>query len=263
MTDNSKQRTIMFVAAHPADPFDAAAGTMALHAKAGDKVVVVSLSPAARSHAPTIYGGDVQPNLDDRKEQDLYAETVKIKKEEFKNACKAVGAEMVCFDYVDEPFMVTKEVINETAECFRKYRPDILVTHHVTEMNHHDHPLAGDVALRAAITASRWLEGSRREPYLIPKIYFYGTQFRPAAVAHHGAIPIPPTHIVDVESTMDEKIASLAAFKTQAYLGMGYDSKEYIETRVRGIEGHYGLTNGLKYAEVYTAYKPCIVNALD
>lgn len=259
----TKKRTIMFVAAHPADPFDAAAGTMALHAKAGDKVIVVSLSPAARSHAPTIYGGDVQPNLDDQKERELYAETVKIKKDEFKNACKVVGAEMVCFDYVDEPFMKTKEVINETAECYRKYRPDILVTHHVTEMNHHDHPLAGDVALRALITASRWLEGSRREPHLIPKIYFYGTQFRPSAVSHHASIPIPPTHIVNVESTIDEKVASLATFKTQAYLGMGYDSKDYVDARVGAIEGHYGLTNGLKYAEPFIAYKPNKVNILD
>ena len=53
---NSGRKTLMVLAAHPADPFDCAAGTIALHTGRGDRVVVVSVTPGARSHAPKIYG---------------------------------------------------------------------------------------------------------------------------------------------------------------------------------------------------------------
>lgn len=263
MADKPKQRTVMFFSAHPADPFDSAGGTIALHAEAGDRVIILSMTPGARSHAPKVYDNYEQGQLTAEKEAELYAETVAAKKAEFKNACDAVGAEMVCLDFVDEPFIATREAILAVGECYRKYRPDILVTHHKTEMNNHDHPAAGEVSLRAVTSAGRWLEGSKYAPHNISQVYFYGIQFRRLPLVVNATIPLPSTHVVNVESVVDKKIASLAAFVSQAFSGMDYSSKEYADTRINAIEGWFGLENGMKYAEIFIAMKPQIVDTLE
>ncbi len=259
----SDKKTIMFLAAHPADPFDCAAGTIALHAEKGDRVVVVSVTPGARSHAPKVYGGDVQQNMTDERERELYEETVDVKKGEFREACEAVGAEMVCMDFVDEPFWPSKEVLVAIGDCYREYRPDLLVTHHKTELNNHDHPVVGEQAIRAVTSASRWLPGSRRPPHLVKDVFFFGQQFRRLPAVYHGANPLPFTHIVDIESVIETKILALRAFKSQAYAGMDYDSDEYIRSRIESIEGNYGLENGLKYGEIFYRLKPIITKALS
>ena len=260
---NSHRKTLMVLAAHPADPFDCAAGTIALHTGRGDRVVVVSVTPGARSHAPKIYGDGVTTTLNPEEEQALYERTVTLKKEELEEACTSVGAEMVCMDYVDEPFWPNKEVLIAIGECYREYRPDVLVTHHKTELNNHDHPVVGDLALRAVTSASRWLPGSKAPAHLVPQVFFFGQQFRRLPAIVHAANPLPFTHVVDIESVIDLKIAALRAFKSQAYGGMDYDSDEYIRTRIEAIEGNYGIENGLKYGEIFLRMKPQITTALS
>ena len=247
---------------HPADAFDMAGGAMALHRRAGDRVVVLSITPGARSHAPLVYGGDVQVELTREAEAKLFAETSIVKKSEFQAACDVIGAEMICLDHEDEPLLASEEVILELAEHYRVIRPDVLITHHETEVGNHDHPPAGIMAVRAVTSAARWLKGSSLAPYQIPAVYFFNNQFRPMAVRLHAAIPVPPAVVLDVESVIEEKARMLQAFKTQAYAGMGYDSKEYADFRFKAVEGAVGLEHGLSYAEAFSSLKPAITDLL-
>lgn len=256
------KKTIMVVSAHPADPFDLAGGTLALHRQAGDRVVILSITPGARSHAPKVYAGDRQVGLTAEEEANLYAETVVVKKDEFQQACDVIGAEMICLDYVDEPLTIVTDIICEIAQHYRAVRPDVLITHHETEAANHDHPDAGVMAVRAVTTAARWLRGSSLEPHLIPQVYFFMNQFRSLTVSLHAAIPVPPTHVVNVESVISEKIEMLKKFATQAFGGMGYDSKEYAAFRFNAVEGAVGLQRGLRYAEEFVALHPTKVDLL-
>ena len=135
-----QKKTITVVVAHPADAFDMAGGILALHRKAGDRVVVLSITPGTRSHAPLVYGGKTQVGMTREAEAKLFAETNTVKKKEFKNACDVIGAEMICLDHEDEPLMISEEIILELASYYRQIRPDALITHHETEVGNHDHP---------------------------------------------------------------------------------------------------------------------------
>ena len=132
--------TLLVVTAHPADAFDLAAGTIARHSEAGDRVEVASVTHGARSHAPSIYD-DKQEELDAESENRLLDQIKAEKKAEFEAAAAAVGVDRTHFlGMDDEPFVATREAILRLAELYRQVRPDILITHHRTEMNHHDHP---------------------------------------------------------------------------------------------------------------------------
>jgi len=257
------KKTVLTFTTHPADAFDMAGGTLALHSRAGDRVVVVSLTAGARSHAPHVYGGDKQVEMTEQDEAKLLAETIEVKKKEFQKACDVAGAEMILLDYEDEPFVLTQQAILEVAELYRKIRPDILITHHKSEIGNHDHPDGGLVSLRAVTTAARWLKGSSQAPHLIPKIYFYGNQFRPHTMRYHAALPIPTSHIIDVTSAIEDKTKMLQAFATQGYGGLDYTSKEYADRRFGAVEGIVGLYYGYRYAEEFMCFSPEKVNLLS
>ena len=254
--------TLLVVTAHPADAFDLAAGTIARHSEAGDRVEVASVTHGARSHAPSIYD-DKQEELDAESENRLLDQIKAEKKAEFQAAAASVGVDRTHFlGMDDEPFVATREAILRLAELYRQVRPDILITHHRTEMNHHDHPAAGDASLRAVVTAARWLEGSRLNPYLIPTIYFYGTQDRRDTTASRATIGLPATHAVDITGVIEKKKAALAAFATQKYQGKSYNTPEYINRRIESLEGYWGLINASTYAEEFIARQPHQVESL-
>jgi 4-oxalomesaconate hydratase len=253
---DSRPLRLLVVTAHPADAFDNAAGTIAKHAKRGDEVQLACVTHGARSHAPNLYG-DKQQRLDDEAERELLEEIIRQKKIEFEDAARAVGISRTHWlAEEDEPYVLSKQTVYDLSEIYREARPDILITHHPTERNHHDHPVVGDAAVRAAVTAARWLKGSRREPAQIATIYFFGTQDRRDSTLMFGVIGLPASHVVDITDTIEEKKASLACFGTQKYLGASYNSPEYINRRIEALEGYWGLMNGPRYAEEFIAAQP-------
>ena len=255
MTANRPLR-LLVVAAHPADAFDCAGGTIAKHTKKGDDVQLVSVTHGARSHAPNVYG-DKQQTLDDNAERELLEEIIRQKKVELEEAAAAVGISRTHWlAEEDEPYVLSKQTIYNLAQIYREVRPDVLITHHPTERNHHDHPVVGDAAVRASVTAARWLKGSRLAPFQIPTLYFFGTQDRRASTLLSGVIGLPASHVIDVTDAIEEKKASLARFGTQKYLGASYSSPEYMNRRIEALEGYWGLMNGPRYAEEFIAAQP-------
>lgn len=239
---------VLCVTAHPADGFDVAGGTLIQHADAGDEVHLLSVSPGAYSHSASLLG-PVAANVS-------YDEAVAIKEAEFRAAAQMVGAKSwQSLPYKDEPLETGRQMILDIARVIRQIRPDVLMTHHQGELNHHDHGPAGLATLRAVTTAARWAEGLDLPRYAVPAIYFFGCEFR-TAPAIMGWQPIPPSHVVDISEAVDRKIQALMCFKTQ-----NYDAK-YSEWRREKVDGGFAYVFGLKYAEWFIGFTPTVCRTL-
>jgi LmbE family N-acetylglucosaminyl deacetylase len=120
----------------------------------------------------------------------------------------------------------------------------------------------GQGALKAVSAAARWLEGSRREPFAIPTLYFFGPEDRRETTLLAAALRLPASHVIDIAPAIEQKKAALACFGTQKYLGAAYDTAEYIDRRIESLEGYWGLMNGPRYAEEFIAAQPHQLSAL-
>jgi LmbE family N-acetylglucosaminyl deacetylase len=235
---------VLCVTAHPADMFDMAGGTLIQHTQAGDEVHLLSVSPGAYSHSASLLGL-VKAKVD-------YEKAVQIKRGEFEAAAELVGAKSWhCLPYKDEPLEITRQVVIDIARVIRRVKPDVLMTHHQGEMNHHDHGPAGLAALRAVTTAARWCEGADEPRHLTPAIYFFGAQFR-TGPAIMGWQPVPPSHVVDITSVVDSKIQVLQCFHTQNY------DADYARWRKEKVDGGFAYVFGLEYAEWFIGYTPTV-----
>ncbi len=243
---------ILAVGAHPADVFDLAGGTLANFAAEGHSVFLAILTHGAYSHTQLV---------SDRSAAEVLAECRALKRKECDQAAGHIGArEVRYFDYDDEPVMPTREMILALGEFIREIHADILITHHPREYGHPDHPVVGDVSLRAAKAAERWLEGSTQAAHLIKRIYFYGTQFR-AICAQLGSYPVPADFVVDISASIEKKKHAIAAFQSQSFKGARYD-EEWASRRVDRIEGYWGIMTGVAYAEEFTSLTPQTVRLL-
>ncbi|HUS30981.1 MAG TPA: PIG-L family deacetylase [Kofleriaceae bacterium] len=101
--------------------------------------------------------------------------------------------------------------------------PDLVIVHGSHD-SHHDH-----IAVHRAVLAA--LRRTRCD------ILAFATRL-PA-----GAAPPPPTCVVDISSTIEQKLAAVAEHKSQF-------SADFPEKR-RDIHRALGITHGMQYAEVY------------
>ena len=65
-------------------------------------------------------------------------------------------------------------------------------------------------------------EGSRLEPYDVPTVYCYSTQDRRDVRINRGTVGVAATHLMGIESVVDQKREALKAFATQKYQGKVY-----------------------------------------
>jgi len=237
---------VLAAGAHPADVFDLAGGTLANFSRTGHTVYVVVLTHGAYSHSQVVSSKDHKVAVE---------EVIALKRSECDAAAAAVGAKDARYlGYTDEPFVPSRKSVLELAECVRELRPDVVITHHPREYGHPDHPVAGDVVLRALKASERWLEGSERPPHRMPRAYFFGTQFR-GVCAKLGSEVAPPDFVVDITGSIEAKKKAIAAFRSQSYRQNEYD-EAWVEDRLQKIEGYWGIMNGFKYAEEFISMTP-------
>jgi 4-oxalomesaconate hydratase len=243
---------VLAIGAHPADVFDLSGGTLANFAARGHNVYLAVVSHGAYSHAQLIASKD---------QQKAVADVRAMKKRECDEAAGHIGlTEVRYLEFADEPFIAGRREILALAEYVRETRPEVVITHHPREYGHPDHPVVGEMALRALKAAERWLEGSSRDPHPIKRVYFFGTQFR-GICAKLGSDVVAADFVVDISRTIDKKKKAIAAFKSQTFKGAQYEEKWAIE-RIEKMEGHWGFVNGLSYAEEFIALTPQVVELL-
>lgn len=203
---------ILAVGAHLDDIELACGGTLAKAIKNGHKVKVLIMSQSGYTNKE----GSVQRSNE-----------VAVK--EGTNALQTLGCkdiEILDFDTKDIPFR--SDVVNAIDVCMSKFNPDVIFTHHPFDTHQ-----AHEGVSKATIAAAR-----RKNT-----VYF----FEPIAPSGRSYVSFKPTLYVDIEDTIDTKIASLKKHKSEYNKFGGEDWINGVKSRC----GFRGYEIGKKYAESF------------
>lgn len=221
-------RTILLIGAHPDDEISAG-GTLAKHSRAGDRVVIVTMTTGGMGH-------HTMP----------VDELVKVRGIEAADAAKTLGAELVMLDYDDGALPASREVALRLARIIREVRPDVLLTQSPDTL-HPDHNNTLQNVKDAYFLASLPLLDLGAPWHDVPLVLtFADNLFRRYPV------------YVDIRDTIDIKIAAAGCHASQYgdWLAKGgasvdggwdvpYEDAFRMEARVFG--GHCGI----EYAEAF------------
>ncbi len=224
---------VLIVVAHPDDPEFGAAGTVALWASQGAEVTYVIVTDGSKGSA----------------EKEMTREKlIALREEEQRNAAEAVGVTHLVFLRQPDGEIENDEHLRELiVRQIRTYRPDVLITHDPTSrivggryLNHRDHRTVGDAALDATFPLARDRlnfpkhEAEGLEPHKVLDVFLIFSD--------------KPNYTVDISSTIDQKIASLAAHKSQ--ISHMEDMPERIRERGRAAAEHVSFEYGETFHRV-------------
>ncbi|MYJ78223.1 MAG: hypothetical protein F4047_08770, partial [Caldilineaceae bacterium SB0670_bin_27] len=185
---------ILLVAAHPADSFDMAGGTLAHHIEQGDRVTAAILTTGVRSHHWEL-GEQRRRSGAELDVEEYVAQAVEEKLEEVRRACRILGFDDVRdLGFEDDDVLVTQDKVEAIAEVIRAVKPDMLITHHPFESGGFKmHGTTGQCTLYAWQLASGSGRG-RQERHPVPCIYF----MNPTAYIGNNSLEYAGTARVDL-----------------------------------------------------------------
>ena len=232
--------TVMLIGAHPDDEISAG-GTLLKHSRAGDRVVIVTMTRGGMGHRtmPT-------------------AELQEVRSGEARAAAEALGAELHLLHYRDGEVPQKREVAQELARHIRAVRPDILLTHGDDTL-HPDHRATHRTAVDAVFYASLPLLDLGGEAFVVPRVLLFSRD----PYDRHDVY-------VDIGAVMEAKIEAAACHASQ-YMdwltdggsavdgGWQDDFKETLRRQARAMGGHCGV----EYAEAFNNLRPPTPIALD
>jgi N-acetylglucosamine malate deacetylase 1 len=217
-------RTLLVGLAHPDDEVGAA-GTIAAHRAAGDRVVIVWLTRGEKTEA---FGPIPE------------ARVAALRTEQGEEAGRILGAEVRFLDFPDTGLVATPEAASEVAREIAEIRPDALLTWGeawTRGMRHPDHQACGKI-FRDAITHARI---AKLTAPLDP---------------HRGAMPVftyrdlrspLPALAVDVEPYLDT-IHELGRFYQER---IGFGGAEWLRQRLMVTGARWEV----RYAEEFDAWE--------
>jgi len=210
MLSNDK-KSIVAIGAHPDDIELACGGTLAKAVENGhDVCMVIVTGKSSKDH------------------NDNYIRTTSQVNEEQLNACKILGIKNINileFDDMDIPY--SKELISKLDKIINDINPDIIFTHFVFD-THQDH-------IR---TAKSTLSAARNQNTVM--------LYEPINPSGRGYMPFRAQVYFDISNTIDKKINSLKAHKSQ------YD--KYGDKWIEGVKARAkfrGYEMGAEYAECF------------
>lgn len=232
--------TVMMIGAHPDDEISAG-GTLLKHSRAGDRVVIITMTRGGMGHRTMPTG-----ELEALREKEAHA------------AAKALGAELRLLDYKDGQVPASRDVAIELARHIREVRPDIVITHG-DETLHPDHHATHRAALDAVFHASLPLLDLGAEAHNVPRVLLFSRN----AFQRHDAY-------VDITDAIEDKIAAAACHASQYtdWLTAGgsavdvdwsRDFREVLRQHGRALGGHCGV----EYAEAFMDHRAPAPKALD
>jgi LmbE family N-acetylglucosaminyl deacetylase len=218
---------VMVVTAHPDDSEFGAAGTVAKLAREGKEVTYVIVTDGSkgssdRTMTPTRLAA--------------------IRKDEQRNAAKALGVERVEFlGYVDCEVEDTRDLRRDITRQIRRWRPDLIITqnpHRTYNLyaSHRDHRVTAGVVLDCVYPLARDHMAfpelrSDGEPHKVLEVYVMAWE--------------NPQLVVDITEVMDLKLKALACHLSQ------FDDFAKVEARVRERSAVLGRPQGHAYAETF------------
>lgn len=252
----SRPIRILMVAAHPADCFDQAGGTLAHHAARGDQVTTATLTTGARSH----HWGLVDKKRQEQEGLDvepLMAEAVRQKLEEVRKACRVLGFEDVrTLGFEDDEILLTGEMVERIADLIRDVAPDVIITHHPYEGGGFKmHATTAQATLYAWQQAMGTGRG-RKKSHNVAALFF----MNPTAYMVHNSLQYASTSrvdiLVDITDVVDKKVRAMDMIRSQ-YYGGAYARKVHECT-----DGRLGQSGGVAYAEAFQSFLPRVCYTL-
>lgn len=242
--------SILHTAAHPADAFDMAGGTLAHHIRDGDHVTVVVFTHGARSHAHTVVEehkhGEGKNTLDN---------AVELKQQEVIDACEVLGITDVRFlRYEDHILSFNTDLVLTLARIIREVRPDVVITHSPFENAGLTgaHRVCCDITYQACSASAGMLDGEGT-PHRVGEL-FYVWQHAETTIGDF-AVPRFPAILIDVTDVIDLKVKALKCIKSQYYDG-------FAEKLYETCTASHGLHMCVPYAEAFMRHYPDVQRRL-
>lgn len=235
MDQDYKNKTVLAIGAHPDDVEFGCGATMALLHQQGATLYFAIATDGNR--------GSRQHTFEKK-------QLVESRKQEQLEAAKILGAKEVLFlDEEDGNLVGDINFKEKIVRLIRKIKPDMVFTHDpswfwliredgTASVNHTDHRECGKAVLDAVYPLARDLQSfpdhvsEGLEPHIVPEVYLFNWE--------------TPTFVFDITSSIDAKIASIVAHKSQI------DDPAAIEKRMRDRHSKTGTTQGYAYGEGFT-----------
>ena len=223
---------VMAIHAHPDDQEFTVGGTLAKWARAGSEIITICIT-----------SGDSGSNekTDPNTSKD---EMVRVREEEQRNACKALGVKDVVFlRYPDGMLQSTIILRRDLTRLIRRFKPEAVVCGDPTVrfygnsyLNHPDHRVAADVALDAVFPSAGTrlifpeLLSEGLEPHEVSRIFIHGSE--------------KPDTFIDISATLDAKVTALKEHRSQIH---DWDPGEMMREWAK----EEGKERGLEAAEAF------------
>jgi LmbE family N-acetylglucosaminyl deacetylase len=225
--------SVLVVSAHPDDPDFGAGGSIAKLVKDGARVTYVIVTDGSQ-------GGEDPTQKD--------SELIAIREKEQKAAARVLGVKKVEFlGYKDGHLSPDLKLRHDIVRMIRKYKPQLVITHLPGRVldapmggSHPDHLAVGEATMAAVYPDSR-------NPRAFRSLLKEGLQ--PHEVKEVW-LPFWTSgdHLVDITTTLDQKIAALRKHKSQvAKPGRVWDFEKFMRKR----HGEVGKRGGYRYAESF------------
>jgi LmbE family N-acetylglucosaminyl deacetylase len=224
---------VLVIVAHPDDPEFGVAGTCAVWAAQGAEVTYVIVTDGSKGSA----------------EEDMTREKlIEVREAEQRQAAEAVGvSNLVFLRQPDGEVSNTYELREKLVRQIRKYKPDVIVTHDPSTrifrdsyLNHRDHRVVGDTTLDAIFPLAR------------DRLNF--PEHEAEGLAPHKVLDVflifsdQPNYWVDITTTVEQKIKSLQAHKSQ--IGDLEELAKRIYERTQAVAEHVSFEYGEAFRRV-------------
>ena len=225
------KKTILVIQAHPDDAEIFCAGTLALLAKEGHRIVIATMTN----------GGMGGIGMDE-------SQTGRTRKEEARIAAQEIGAEYFCFDQEDGYLFDNKSIRVDTTNSIRKYGADIVFTH-LPDDYHPDHRATSTIVESATLLATLPNVPCDEAPLSTTPVLYHTTPFN---LTNHLGIPYSPHFYVDISSVIETKKAMIAAHKSQTRLmRVMFEKDSFVEDMLRDHDVKLGHRIQVPYAEAF------------
>jgi LmbE family N-acetylglucosaminyl deacetylase len=235
MNQDYKDKVVLAIGAHPDDVEFGCGATMAyLHQQGATLYFAIA----------------TDGNRGSRQHAFEKSQLVESRKKEQLDAAKILGASEVLFlDEEDGNLVGDIQFKEKIVRLIRKLKPDMVFTHDPSwfyqiredgsaSVNHTDHRECGKAVLDAVYPLARDLQSfpdhiqEGMDAHIVPEVYLFNWDI--------------PNFVFDVTTSIDAKIASIVAHKSQI------DDPAAIEKRMRDRHANTGKIKGYQYGEGFT-----------
>jgi 4-oxalomesaconate hydratase len=233
-TDAGPAGPVLVVSAHAGDFVWRAGGAMALAAARGARVTVLCLSFGERGESASAWRAGNQ-----------LAEIKAMRRDEASRAAAVLGAEIEFTDAGDYPLRESGELIDQIVRCYRRVRPDVVLTHPLADPYNPDHPAAARMALAARVYAQAVGYEAPGEPLGAPPVFL----FEP----HQPEMcEFKPQVLLDITEVFGVKRQAMECLQAQQHMWDYYT--ELARRRGVQLQRNAGPNLGLAHSTMAEAY---------